>query len=293
MLKSGPHRAGPARSAGACRLFPSTPAAHPPQEYAIATIVAHEVAHSWFGDLVTLADWNELWLNEGAATYFEYAGAAGWGGARARGENPSRVLRCRARSAAGSPALLLRMRCARRVRAHTWHVRGAHTGADSFRPEYRYFDYFYAREASPGLESDADPASHPLSKPGAMTVLDDIDNQFDDISYSKARGRRPPRAPRALHHHITTGACAVYLPQAPSADARGRDRQHPFLPLPQGAAVLRMLRTYLNAAGPAPGAPLTDASGVPRMLVAGRQVRARCVPRQAHRWPEKPTPWQS
>lgn len=33
-------------------------------------IVAHEVAHQWFGDAVTEADWAHLWLSEGFATYF-------------------------------------------------------------------------------------------------------------------------------------------------------------------------------------------------------------------------------
>lgn len=35
-------------------------------------LLAHELAHQWFGDLVTCKDWGHLWLNEGLATAFEY-----------------------------------------------------------------------------------------------------------------------------------------------------------------------------------------------------------------------------
>jgi aminopeptidase N len=34
-------------------------------------LVAHELAHQWFGDLMTCKDWGELWLNESFATYFD------------------------------------------------------------------------------------------------------------------------------------------------------------------------------------------------------------------------------
>lgn len=44
----------------------------------VAVDVAHEMAHQWFGDLVTMQWWDNLWLNEGFATWMEYKAVNEW-----------------------------------------------------------------------------------------------------------------------------------------------------------------------------------------------------------------------
>lgn len=127
----------------------------------IALTVSHELAHMWFGDLVTLAWWNDLWLNEGFATYMEAIGLR-----EVRGQRSKYICRVDISSK------LFILDCPVCVYLKV-------------EPDMMAEDQFLVNELHKALKLDALESSRPIQTP--VGNPDEISENFDDISYYKGK----------------------------------------------------------------------------------------------------------
>ena len=78
---------------GATNLLAKPDAATPRFRHGAANIGAHEMAHQWFGNLVTTQWWDDIWLNEAFATWFAAKMVDQWQPDYERGASPKRRAR--------------------------------------------------------------------------------------------------------------------------------------------------------------------------------------------------------
>lgn len=121
----------------------------------VASILAHELAHQWFGNLVTMKFWDDLWLKEGFATYMSYVAL-------------DKVIYLRL-------LLFLVWFCVYQVSNLVLF--------NQIKPHWRYMDFFGVNEIQAAMHEDSNTKSHPISFPVSKPT--DIRRIFDPISYSK------------------------------------------------------------------------------------------------------------
>ena len=170
-------------------------------------LVSHELAHQWFGDLLTCRDWSHAWLNEGFATFFE--------GGLARGRPRLRRISLR------------RLRLGQRLsRGRCATVTGARSSATRFAIRSKSSTAIFTRKARPCCTCcAANWATRAFGGRFATTSNDNAHRNVETIDLVRA-DRRCDRTQRARVLR------SVDLPRRPSGtrsplrvgrEAEGRD----------------------------------------------------------------------
>jgi aminopeptidase N len=117
-------------------------------------VVAHELAHQWWGDSVTPADWDDVWLSEGFATYFHGLFAEALGGPPALREHMARAAQAVREADARKPGAVVDPAVAEpaaKLSAFTYqkgawvlHMLRRRLGDDAFFPALREFYRLHA-----------------------------------------------------------------------------------------------------------------------------------------------------
>ena len=230
-----------------------------------ATTIAHEMAHQWFGDLVTMRWWDDLWLNESFAEYLGYRVCAGMPRlSRRAGLDPVRHhpqgLGQRGRPGAVQPSggrqrLTGRGRGAGRLRRHLLR-QGCRRAASAGRPPRR-----------PGVSRRPAQALRPAQlrqcQPGRSAA-----------GLDRGRRHRSGRLGATVAAHLGAGHARGHADRGRRGDAPARSGRRP--PTAQGPVgrLRRRRRTGARRAGAAAGRR-ADAAGAGRAAPGGRRRPGR------------------
>ena len=145
----------------------------------VAAVVSHELAHQWFGNLVTPSWWSDLWLNEGFASYVENIGID------AVIENIFYIVLSKF-------VQKILLPCTKKKTSFVFFFLSFQV-----EPEWKALEQFVVHELQSVFGLDALESSHEIST--KVGHPDQINEIFDRISYSKGAS-----IIRMMDHFLTT-----------------------------------------------------------------------------------------
>ena len=219
-----------------------------PEKKRVAEVICHELAHMWYGDLVTMAWWDDLWLNEAFATWmafhvvdawkpewkmwndFQHYRSAALGHRRAREHPPDLHRRCVRRSEATENFDLITYEKG----ASVVRMIERYLGAETFRAGVRR----YIREHQRGQHRGRRPLARAVARRRASTSSRSCaPGSSRPASRCCGCGAAPARArPCSATTRSASASMRSAARRAALADPLGRARGHRRTPPPHRAA---------------------------------------------------------